>query len=364
MVSPVQFLSVVWMLPFVLMEIMGIFGMLFLKKSKPVKQEPGVSFIVAVWNEGGRAAKCINSILSQNYPAKKIKVILIGGGDEKTLGVCRRLSKNGRVKFVHEKERRGKWFALNTALKLVKDDYVAFTDADCVLERGWLRKMLAHSADIVIADYYSTSEKSLYGRLYGYGLYMVSKLSESLGVFFKSGEFSGIGSLVKSRVFKKVMFKNDFNEDWVFISSAKKCGFAVEHSNANTYQHMPSSVSDYRKGMASRMKGFMSSIGSTADPVSKAVPLVSAIIVFSLPLYIYGLIKLDPFAVEATTALLLATAVFSATSSLRDRNYRFIFYAPFIFLIVIMLAFAVVEVALKKLMRKEIKWEIYDKKEE
>ncbi len=352
------------MFPFVLMEIMGIFGMLFFKKTNLVKQEPNVSFIVAVWNEGERAAKCVSSILSQDYPAKKIKIILIGGGDEKTLGVCRRLSKNGRVKFVHEKERRGKWFALNTAIRIVKDDYIAFTDADCVLERNWLRKMLAHGADIVIADYYSTSEKSLYGRLYGYGLHTTSRLLESLGVFFKSGEFSGIGSLVKSGVFKKMAFSNDFNEDWVFISNAKRCGFAVEHSNAKTYQHMPSSVSDYRKGMASRMKGYVSSIGSTADPVSKAVPLVSAVIVFSLPLYIYSLARLDPFAIEATIVFLLATAIFSATSSLRDRNYRFIFYAPFIFLIVIMFAFAIVEVTLKKIMHREIKWEIYNKKEE
>ena len=126
---------------------------------------------------------------------------------------------------------------------------------------------------------------------------------------------------------------------------------------------MPSSASDYRKGMASRMKGFVSSMGSTKDPVSNAVPLISAIIVFSLPLNIYSVVKLDPFAIKATIALLLATMAFSAISSLRDRNYRFIFYAPFIFLIAMILAPVIVEVMMKKLMRKEIKWEIYNKKE-
>ncbi len=360
LIAAIQLFSVSWIVSIILMQVMAIIGIFLSRSAFNIKREPEISFVVAVWNEGNRVSKCVNSILAQNYPKEKFNVILIGGGDEKTLEVCNGLAKDKRVDFIHERVRRGKWFALNTAIEKVKSGYVAFVDADCVLEKNWLKKMLLKNADMVISEFCSISEKSLYGKIYGYGLYFTSRISEGLGFLLKSGEYMGIGSLVKADVFKKIRFKNSFNEDWVFVNDTRKNGFTVEHADAETYQHIPSTVSDYRKGVGARMKGFI--IGTGRDHLSAAIVLVSILITVSMPFYLYNLLVMDNFSIYAFAFLIISTSLFSVICTLKGKKLKFAFYSPLIMPIVFVFGISIMETIFKMAAGRDVKWEIYNKK--
>ncbi|MBI2085409.1 MAG: glycosyltransferase family 2 protein [Candidatus Aenigmarchaeota archaeon] len=360
LVSEIQLFSVIWVVPIILIQIIAAFGIIFTRPSMKIKKEPGISFVVAVWNEGNRVAKCVNSILAQNYPEGKFNVILIGGGDENTLKICNNLARGKRVNFIHEKARRGKWFALNTAIGKVKGDYTAFVDADCVLESNWIKKMLARDADIIISEFCSISEKSLYGKIYGYGLYFTSRISEGLGSLLKSGEYMGIGSMVKTGVFKKIRFKNSFNEDWDFVNDARRNSFTVEHADAETYQHIPSSLRDYRKGVGARMKGFILSTGK--DYLSVAILVISSLIAISMPFYLYYFLSMEAFAVSMLAILVISASLFSLICSVKGKKIKFVFYSPLIIPMVLVFGISIMETVFKMASGKDVKWEIYNKK--
>ncbi|MBI2085410.1 MAG: glycosyltransferase family 2 protein [Candidatus Aenigmarchaeota archaeon] len=357
------FLSYLWMFILIPLVFLCSLGMLIQLSKKPslVTKQPKLTFIVAVWNEGRRVAKCVNSILTQNYPVENIRIIVVGGGNQETVEECKKLAGEHKIEYMMEKERRGKWFALNTALKKVKTDYVAFTDADCVLEKDWLKKMLTHDADIVVADYLSISEKTLKGKFYAYVLYIGPRLSEGLNKFLRNGEFIGIGSLVKSKVFEKIKFRNSFIEDWWFVEDAKKRNFSVEHSTAKTYEHAPETLNGLRKGLLRLSKGFVleaMSMGNASSIFMSAFYIIAAL---SIPFNIYQIISGSQFAINSILLTIFSLAVFSLVCSIKYKNYRFIFYSPMMIPLMAFTGLFSLEAVVKMLFGREIKWEIYNK---
>ncbi len=365
MVSLSQLLPVLWIILVMLFEAMSAIGILLLKKPKNSKKEPTISFVIAAWKEGDRIIATVNSINDQNYPKGKIGIVVIGGGDEKTENVCGALAEQGKITYIKEKTRKGKWFALNTALKFVKGEYIAFTDADCTLERNWLKKMLQPDADIVIADVYATSEKPFYGKAYGYVWFLVSNISAGLNKFVITGEFMGQGSLVKRQVFKNMKFMNSFVEDWKFNYEAKKHGIRVAHSDASVYEYIPATLGDFRKAMMRTTKGYFSEVGVTKDLFSVFVLALLALTAVSLPFYIYQIASLDKFSVSMLLSLVLSTSLFSLSASIRSgKNHRFIAYSPIIIPVVLFLGVSACEAFLRVIAGRKIEWEIYGKKRE
>ncbi|MBI4167961.1 MAG: glycosyltransferase family 2 protein [Candidatus Aenigmarchaeota archaeon] len=363
MLTALQLLSALWIIPFLLLEAAGIVGILTGERKKRVSGEPRVSFLVAAWKEGHRIRKCVDSILGQRYPRSKISVLVIGGGDKETVGVCKKLSSEGKITYLEEKKRSGKWFALNRGLRKAGGEYVAFTDADCMLEKDWLAKMLRADADMVIADVYSTSEKSFYGKMYAYVWHLTLRVSEGLNFFLKTGEFMGQGSLVKKKVFNRLRFEESFVEDWRLNYKAKRAGFSSAHSTAKTYEYMPGSFNDFRKAGLRTMKGLITEISQIRDPLSLAIIVMSAAALISVPFHAYLILTGDAFGLLALFLLVIFTAFFSFVSSVRRGNYRFILYAPLVIPIVILFFAYATETAVRLLLKKEISWEIYGKKE-
>ncbi len=363
MLTLVQLASILWILPLLFLEAAGAIGVMLGSSKRDKLIYPEVSFLVAAWKEGGRIKKCVDSILNQRYPKNKIKIFVIGGGDENTVNVCSKLARENKIAYTEEKERTGKWFALNRGLTKVKGEYVAFTDADCVLEENWLTKMLSSDADITIADVYSTSENSFYGKMYAYVWNLTMRVSEGLNRFLKTGEFMGQGSLVKKKVFNRIRFEKSFVEDWRFNYNAKKLGFSVGHSRAKTYEHMPGSYNDFRKAGLRTMKGFLTEMSSIGDLFSILIIVTSVVALISIPVHAYNILSGDVFGLQTLLLLIAFTSLFSFVSAMIDGNYRFVLYSPLIILVVAFFCLSTVETSLKLLLKKEISWEIYGKKE-
>lgn len=81
--------------------------------------------------------ECIGSILNLGYP--DLEVIVVDDGLEKeALGVLD--SFKGRVKVL-KSDSCGPSAARNLAARYTAKEYIAFTDSDCIVDRGWLEEL-------------------------------------------------------------------------------------------------------------------------------------------------------------------------------------------------------------------------------
>ena len=96
---------------------------------------PFVSVIVPVWNSSDLIGKCLTALAGQDYPRDRFEVIVVDNGStDDSVEVVRSFA---GVRLLVEPE-PGSYRARNVGLKAATGEYVAFTDADCVPDIGWL----------------------------------------------------------------------------------------------------------------------------------------------------------------------------------------------------------------------------------
>lgn len=107
-----------------------------LKADQVAANEPLVTVITAVFNGEDCIAKCLDSVLSQDYPHIE-HIILDGGSSDGTLETLRRYEDRVAV-WVSEPD-AGVYDAWNKGLKLARGEWVAFLGADDVYLEGAIR---------------------------------------------------------------------------------------------------------------------------------------------------------------------------------------------------------------------------------
>jgi len=96
---------------------------------------PRVTVIVPVWNGASTIADCLAALLAQDYPRDRYQVLVVDNGStDGTTSLVRRFD---TVRLLHESE-PGSYAARNRGLSEAAGQFVAFTDADCTPEPGWL----------------------------------------------------------------------------------------------------------------------------------------------------------------------------------------------------------------------------------
>lgn len=108
----------------------------------------GVTIIIPTKNSGDYLENCLKSIENLNYPKKNLEVIVVDGYSKDN--TCKIAEKYG-CKIVYENvgTRAG---ACNLAIADVSNEYVAFTDADCVVPKDWLENLVKHFEDVYVAS--------------------------------------------------------------------------------------------------------------------------------------------------------------------------------------------------------------------
>lgn len=106
--------------------------------------QPHVSVIVAVRNRPEEIVRCVESLLSVNYPSDRLEIIVVddASGDS----TPEWLSKFP-VKAILMSEHVGQSACRNTAVRVAKGEIVAFTDSDCVVDPHWLADLVPLFAD-------------------------------------------------------------------------------------------------------------------------------------------------------------------------------------------------------------------------
>lgn len=98
-----------------------------------------VSVVIPAYNAEATLAECLRALAHQSLPASAYEVILVDdGSQDATAEIARRYG----VQLITQPN-RGAPAARNRGIDAAKASWVAFTDADCIPSRGWLKALLA-----------------------------------------------------------------------------------------------------------------------------------------------------------------------------------------------------------------------------
>lgn len=104
-----------------------------------MKNFPFVSVVVPVYNGEKDISLCLEFLLSLNYPKNKFEIIVVDNNStDRTTEIVRQFP----VKLLEEKQIQSSYAARNKGIREAKGELIAFTDADCIVDKNWLRELV------------------------------------------------------------------------------------------------------------------------------------------------------------------------------------------------------------------------------
>jgi glycosyltransferase involved in cell wall biosynthesis len=100
---------------------------------------PFVSIIVPVFNGGRTIDALLTSLLALDYSPDQYEILIV---DNKSTDDTRQRIQRYPVTLLEETEIQGSYAARNRGIEAAKGEILAFTDADCVVEPTWLKRLL------------------------------------------------------------------------------------------------------------------------------------------------------------------------------------------------------------------------------
>ena len=120
------------------------------KRSRPVshvpdKDLPGVTILIAAYNEEQCIEDKITNTLNLDYPKDKLSIFFVtDGSTDNTPDIVKKFH---AVKLFHDFQRRGKIHAVNRVMKYVATPIVVFSDANTLLNTAAIRNLVRHYQD-------------------------------------------------------------------------------------------------------------------------------------------------------------------------------------------------------------------------
>ncbi len=94
-----------------------------------------VSVIIPVFNDAHGISACVNALLEQNYPRNLLDVIVVDNGSTPPITIDGRAALIARLVRCDDP---GAYAARNAGVRAARGNMLAFTDADCVPDPGWI----------------------------------------------------------------------------------------------------------------------------------------------------------------------------------------------------------------------------------
>lgn len=112
-----------------------------------------ISVVVLTYNEEENIGPCLSSLLAQDYRGGEWEILVVDGRstDRTREIVSDFMAASGRVRLV-ENPRRKIAPGRNEGIENSSYPFIAYTDADCVVQNDWLEKLSAEYRRIAAAD--------------------------------------------------------------------------------------------------------------------------------------------------------------------------------------------------------------------
>ncbi|MFA5827476.1 MAG: glycosyltransferase [Candidatus Paceibacterota bacterium] len=231
---------------------------------------PKVTILVPAWNEEKTIYKTIRSILDLNYPKDKIKIFLINDGStDKTWNVISKFTKFPNVS-VFNKENGGKYTALNLGLEHVETDFLGCLDADSVVDRDSLVRIMSYfekdpTVMAVAPSIIAVNSKNFIQKAQEAEYFLAVYMKKMLGFLGAIHVTPGPFTIFRKKVFDDLgPYKHAHNtEDMEIAYRMQKNNYKIEQCNdAYVYTNTPISVVKlYRQ----RVRWIYGSINNTID---------------------------------------------------------------------------------------------------
>jgi glycosyltransferase involved in cell wall biosynthesis len=110
-----------------------------------VDELPEVTVIVPVRDDGDGLQACLGALGAQDYPADRFEVLVVDSASQPPIEVraIRRPDGGDLAVRTVRVSRPGSYRARNAGIEAAQGTVLAFTDADCLPEPGWLRAAVA-----------------------------------------------------------------------------------------------------------------------------------------------------------------------------------------------------------------------------
>lgn len=116
---------------------------------RPVAAEdivPHITVLIPAHNEAGVMREKLENTLALDYPADRMDIFVASDGSTDGTQEIARAAGGDRIRLL-DLPRRGKTAALNAAVQQARGEILVFTDADCLLRKDALRKLVKPFAD-------------------------------------------------------------------------------------------------------------------------------------------------------------------------------------------------------------------------
>jgi cellulose synthase/poly-beta-1,6-N-acetylglucosamine synthase-like glycosyltransferase len=113
------------------------------KRERDSGYEPKVSVIIPCYNEEKRISDCLDALFNSDYPKEKLEVIIVDDGSkDKTLKILSAYKKDFPSLVILKNIHEGKSLSLNKGVKKASQGVIFTLDADTVIGKSTLRKLV------------------------------------------------------------------------------------------------------------------------------------------------------------------------------------------------------------------------------
>lgn len=165
---------------------------------RKINHTPKITIITVCYNSEKYLGRCIKSVLSQNYPRKKIEHIVIdGGSNDKTIEIIKRYSK--KLKYWHSKKDKGLYDAMNIGIRKASGEIIGILNSDDFFYRNCF-KTVSHYFNKNKIDFLfgSVLKKRIYHNYFPKKIFYTFNFYPSHSVSF----------FIKHKIQKKIGFYN------------------------------------------------------------------------------------------------------------------------------------------------------------
>lgn len=121
------------------------------RRREVLASAPPITVVICTRERPGALARCLDSLLAQDYPDFRILVVDNAPATEATAEVVRSAARRGRVQYVREMK-AGLSFARNAAVRAAPGEILAWIDDDEYADVHWLAEVARALADHPDAD--------------------------------------------------------------------------------------------------------------------------------------------------------------------------------------------------------------------
>lgn len=128
-----------------------------------------VSLIIAARNEANNIKACLEAVLAQTYPTALLEILVVNDhSEDKTVTIVNDFPEKNLHLLHLPEDKTGKKQAIQLAIKQATGTLIVTTDADCVMEKDWLKYIVsyyeAYQPKLIAAPVSFHQENSIFER--------------------------------------------------------------------------------------------------------------------------------------------------------------------------------------------------------